>query len=59
MSFELGFPYPDHKGVRVALAIVTAAELLQAAPSPSGNKDVLRGLLGTVSWEMRMLLSAW
>lgn len=42
----------------MALAIVTAAELLQAAPSPSGNKDVLRGLLGMVSWEMRMLLGA-
>lgn len=43
----------------MALAIVTTAELLQVAPSFSGNKDVLRGLLGMVSWEMRMLLGAW
>lgn len=43
----------------MALAVVTTAELLQVALSPSGNEDVLRALLGMVSWEMRMLPDAW
>lgn len=58
MSFELGFPCPDHNRygeVRIALAVTATGELLQVAPSPSGNEDALRALMGMVSWEMLLL----
>lgn len=46
----------------MTLAVAATGELLQIAPSPSGHddgrEDVLRALLGMVSWKMGMLPDA-